>query len=64
MTREETRALLAIALMAAFADGRKSDAERDEVRRVAQALGAEAADLNLPALYQDVLLKRCSLADT
>jgi len=62
MTREETRALLAIALMAAFADGRKSDAERDEVRRVAQALGAEAADLNLPALYQDVLLKRIDIA--
>ena len=61
MNAEETRAVLAIALMAAYADGRKADAERDEVRRVAEALGAEAAQLNLPALYQDVLLKRVDL---
>jgi uncharacterized protein (DUF697 family)/tellurite resistance protein len=62
MKNDETRAVLAIALMAAYADGRKADAERDEVRRVAQALGAEAADLNLPALYQDVLLRRIDIA--
>jgi uncharacterized protein (DUF697 family)/tellurite resistance protein len=62
MNHDETRAVLAIALMAAYADGHKADAERDEVRRVAQALGAEAADLNLPALYQDVLLKRVDIA--
>jgi uncharacterized protein (DUF697 family)/tellurite resistance protein len=62
MSAEETRAVLAIALMAAYADGHKADAERDELRRVAQALGAEAADLNLPALYQDVLLKRIDIA--
>jgi len=58
MNAEETRAVLGIALMAAYADGHKADAERDEVRRVAEALGAEAGNLNLPALYQDVLLKR------
>ena len=62
MNAEETRAVLAIALMAAYADGHKADAERDEVRRVAEALGAEAGSLNLPALYQDVLLKRIDLA--
>jgi uncharacterized protein (DUF697 family)/tellurite resistance protein len=62
MNAEETRAVLAIALMAAYADGHKADAERDEVRRVAQALGAEAAELNLPALYQEVLLKRIDVA--
>jgi uncharacterized protein (DUF697 family) len=50
--------------MAAFADSRQGDAEREEVRRVAQALGAEAAELNLPALYQDVLLRRVDLAQT
>jgi uncharacterized protein (DUF697 family)/tellurite resistance protein len=61
MNAEETRAVLAIALMAAYADGHKADTERDEVRRVAEALGQEAADLNLPALYQDVLLKRIDL---
>ncbi len=62
MNAEETRAVLSIALMAAYADGHKADAERDEVRRVAEALGAEAAELNLPALYQDVLLKRTDTA--
>jgi uncharacterized protein (DUF697 family) len=62
MNAEETRAVLAIALMAAYADGRKADAERDEVRRVAESLGAEAGGLNLPALYQDVLLKRIDVA--
>jgi uncharacterized protein (DUF697 family)/tellurite resistance protein len=62
MNAEETRAVLAIALMAAYADGRKADAERDEVRRVAESLGGEAGGLNLPALYQDVLLKRIDVA--
>lgn len=62
MNAEETRAVLAIALMAAYADGHKADAERDEVRRVADALGPEAGGLNLPALYQDVLLKRLDVA--
>ena len=62
MNRDETRAVLAIALMAAYADGHKADAERDEVRRVAEALGAEEASLNLPALYQEVLLKRIDIA--
>ncbi len=61
MNDEEIRAVLSIALMAAYADGHKADAERDEVRRVAEALGTEVADLNLPALYQDVLLKRTSV---
>jgi len=50
MNAEETRAVLAIALMAAYADGRKADAERDEVRRVAESLGAEAGHLGLPGL--------------
>jgi len=62
MNAEETRAVMAIALMAAYADGHKADAERDEVRNVAQSLGAEAADLNLPSLYQDVLLRRIDIA--
>ncbi len=48
--------------LSAFADGHKADAERDEVRRVAESLGADAGGLNLPALYQDVLLKRIDLA--
>ena len=56
MTHEMQKALLTIALAAAFADGNGTDAERGEIRRVAGVASA-AADLNLPALYQDVLLE-------
>ncbi|MHB1358167.1 MAG: TerB family tellurite resistance protein [Rhodocyclaceae bacterium] len=38
MTPEERKALLAIALYAAFADGVKDDREREELRRVAATL--------------------------
>lgn len=62
MTPTEQRALLAIALMAAFADGAKADTERDEIRRLAESLGASAAGLHVGTLVQDVLLKRLSLA--
>lgn len=62
MDTREQRALLGIALLAAFADGRKADAEREEVRRLADSLGAQAAGLHLSALVQDVLLKRLTLA--
>ncbi len=64
MTVEQQRAILAIALMAAFADGRKDDREREELRKIAESLageGGSAAALNLPALYQDVLMKRVTL---
>lgn len=63
MNPTEQRALLAIALLAAFADGDKSDVERTEVRRIADNLGAQAAGLNLPALVQDVLLGRLTVSD-
>jgi uncharacterized protein (DUF697 family)/tellurite resistance protein len=55
MESEEREALLTIALLAAFADGAHEDRERAEIRRAADAL---AAELNVPGLYQDVLLKR------
>lgn len=64
MTVEQQRAILAIALMAAFADRRKDDREREELRRIAESLageGGSAAALNLPALHQDVLMKRVTL---
>ena len=61
MNPNEQKALLAVALMAAFADGDKSDAERAELRRIAEALGAQAAGLNLPALMQEVLLRRLTV---
>jgi uncharacterized protein (DUF697 family)/tellurite resistance protein len=63
MTPEEQRALLAVALLAAFADGDKSDAERAEVKRIATTLGDQAAGLDVPALMQDVLLKRLGLPE-
>jgi uncharacterized protein (DUF697 family)/tellurite resistance protein len=62
MNPEQQRAILAIALYAAFADGAKHDRERDEIRRIAESLGNEAATTDLARLYQDVLLKRVSLA--
>jgi uncharacterized protein (DUF697 family)/tellurite resistance protein len=59
----EQKAILTIALLAAFADGSKGDREREEVRRVADSLRApDGSDLNVAALYQDVLLKRVTVA--
>lgn len=63
MTAEEQRALLGVALVAAFADGDKSEAEREEVKRIATTLGGQDAGLNIPALMQDVLLKRLGLRE-
>ena len=60
MNPSEQTSLLTIALLAAFADGSKGDAERAELRRVVESLGAP--DLNLPGLVQDVLLRRANVA--
>ena len=64
MTPSEQQAILGIALLAAFADGDKADTEREAVRRLAESLGREAGGAGLASLYQDVLLKRVTLADT
>jgi uncharacterized protein (DUF697 family) len=45
-------------MLAAFADQSKTDHERDEVRQVAESLGS---DLNVAAIYQDVLLGRAGV---
>lgn len=63
MTEQETSAILTLGLMAAFADGRKHEREREEIRRIAESL-APQANVNLSALYQDVLLERRTLEDT
>lgn len=63
MTESEQRAILGIALLAAFADGHKADAEREAIRRMADNLGQDGAAAGLAKLYQDVLLRRLSLAD-
>ena len=62
MTDQERDAILTIAMLAAFADGGNHDQEREEIRRIAEALGAETG-ANLPARYQDVLLKKVGIAD-
>jgi uncharacterized protein (DUF697 family)/tellurite resistance protein len=63
MNREEQRAILAIAIHAAFADGAKDEREREEIRRVAENLADESGSPDLQRLYQDVLFKRLPLAD-
>ena len=55
--------ILTIAMLAAFADGQKSDAEREAVRRVAEGLGEAGGGAALAQLYQAVLLRRVGLAD-
>lgn len=62
MTAEETRATLTICLLAAYADGDKHDREREQIKQVAQGL-AQNEQINLPGLYQDVLLRRVKLDD-
>ena len=48
MEAAETRSILTVALLAAFADGLKDDRERQAVKRVAEALGPEAGFDLLP----------------
>ncbi len=62
MQAESQRALLAIALLAAFADGDKDDRERAQIKRIAESLAGESGAPALASLYQDVLLKRIDLA--
>ena len=61
MKTEETKSILTVALMAAFADGLKDERERDAVKQVADALGGESG-VDLPALFRDVLLSKPDLA--
>jgi uncharacterized protein (DUF697 family)/uncharacterized tellurite resistance protein B-like protein len=58
----ETRAIVTLSLLAAFVDGDKHDRERAEIKRIAEGL-SQADGVHLPSLYQDVLMKRVSLAD-
>ena len=61
MNPEQQKAILAIALFAAFADGAKHEREREDIRRIADSLATDAGAPDLARLYQDVLLKRFSL---
>ena len=60
MTPEQTRALVTIALMSAFADGLKDEHERTRIKALATRLSAEGLDVD--AIYEDVLLRKPSLA--
>jgi uncharacterized protein (DUF697 family)/tellurite resistance protein len=61
MSPSETKAVVTLSLLAAFVDGEKHERERAEIKRIAEGL-SQADGLNLPTLYQDVLMKRVSLA--
>lgn len=60
MNTQQARSLVAIALMAAFADGRQDAEEREHVRKVAESLGRDI-EIDFIPLYQDVLLGRLSV---
>jgi len=59
ITPPEQEAILTLCLLAAFADGGKSEAERAELKRIAETL--PAVELNLAALYHRVLLRQVTL---
>ncbi|NDP39650.1 MAG: DUF533 domain-containing protein [Rhodoferax sp.] len=61
MTLAQQRALLTIALLAAFADQHHDDREREHIRRLIDTLGGQAKDLDLAGLYGQVLLKQVHL---
>ena len=63
MSPQEQQSILSIALLAAFSDDHKADAEREAIRHLADTLGQEPGGAGLTRLYQGVLLKRVSLAD-
>jgi len=56
------QSLLTIALLAAFADGKKDDREREEIRRIAESLTEAGTPTPLAEVYQQVLLQRTDLA--
>jgi len=55
------RAILSIAMLAAFADGAKDESEREHVKQFAEQLGSSSVELM--GVYQDVLFKRITLHD-
>ena len=60
MTEQENKAIITLALMAAFADGDNSEVERAELKRIADALSKDS-DINVAAIYQDVILNRVTV---
>ena len=62
MSPTEQRAILSIALLAAFADGMKDEREREAIKRFAASLAGSTEASQLAEAYEDVLLKRLDLA--
>lgn len=62
LTQTEKESILTLCLLAAFADGGKSDVERAELKRIADNF--PESDVNLAALYHRVLLRQVSTAQT
>ena len=62
MDNQHTKSILTVALMAAFADGLKDERERESIRKLAEAFGADSG-IDLASLYRDVLLARPVLAE-
>lgn len=62
MIEQESKSVLTICLLAAFADGHKDERERAQIRHISESLASDSA-IDLPRLYQDVLLKRQTLED-
>lgn len=60
MHDQETKGVITVCLLAAFADGSKGDAEREEIRRIIESLGGSMA--SLAGLYREVLTGAASLA--
>ncbi len=62
MNERESSAVLAIAIHAAFADGAPADAEREQIRRVADGLAGGGIP-GLPSAYQAVLVEKRTVED-
>lgn len=60
MNISDIQNILRITVLASFADGAKHEREREAIKNIADGLG-QAEGVNLPALYQDALLKRVTL---
>jgi uncharacterized protein (DUF697 family)/tellurite resistance protein len=60
MTSQDRESILAICLMAAFADGNNDERERIEIKRITESL-SEGAGVNMALLYQQVLQKQVTL---
>ncbi len=58
--QSQQEAVFSLCLMAAFADGAKSESERGELKRMAETVLGDK--LHAAALYQDVLLGRTTMA--